>query len=152
MACNIKYKNSVMNNGWDFEYWHVKWEGIGDMCRAMERNVDLCCVQEVTLRGCGARLIGLQGREYKLWWSGNQEGYGGIGVVVKQEMYDEVTEVRRVNDRATSIDIVFDEVLRVVCAYAPRSGKSMEEKECFYEDLSREIYQVYIKTVFFFWP
>ena len=30
------------------------------------------------------RLIGLQGRRHKLWWSGNQEGYGGVGVLVKK--------------------------------------------------------------------
>ena len=33
----------------------------------------------------GGRLIGVQGRRYKLWWSGNQEGYGGVGVLVEEE-------------------------------------------------------------------
>ena len=42
-----------------------------------KRNVDLCCLLDVRWRGCGARLIGLQGRKYKLWWSGNQEGHVG---------------------------------------------------------------------------
>ena len=36
----------------------------------------MCCLQEVRWRGCGAGLIGLLGRKYKLLWSGNQEGYG----------------------------------------------------------------------------
>ena len=49
-------------------------------------------------RGCGARLVGLQGRRYELWWSGSQEGYGGVGVLVKEELYDKVVRVRRVND------------------------------------------------------
>ena len=31
---------------------------------------------------------GLQGRRYKLWWLGNQEGHGGVGVLVKEELYD----------------------------------------------------------------
>ena len=44
------------------------------------------------------RLIGLQGRRHKLWWSGNQEGYGGVGVLVKEELCDKVVEVRRVDD------------------------------------------------------
>ena len=30
------------------------------------------------------RLIGLQGRRYKLLRSGNQEGNGGVGVLVKE--------------------------------------------------------------------
>ena len=41
-----------------------------------------CRLKEVRWRGCGARLIGLQGRKYKLWWERNQEGYGGVCVLV----------------------------------------------------------------------
>ena len=42
------------------------------------------------------------------------EGYGGIGVLVKGELYDEAVEVKRVNDRVMSLAIVFVEVVRVV--------------------------------------
>ena len=67
-----------------------------------------------------------------MWWSGNQEGCGGVGVLVKEELYDKFIEDRRVNDRVISLVIVFEEeVLRVVCAYAPPSGNSREEKEFF---------------------
>ena len=48
-------------------------------------------------RGCGARLIDVQGRRHKLWWSGNQERYVVIGVLVKEELHDKVIEVRGVN-------------------------------------------------------
>ena len=72
-----------------------------------KRNVDLCCLQEVRWRGCGARLIGLHGRRYKLWWSGNQEGYGGVCVLSKGELHDKVIDIRRVNDRVMSLAIVF---------------------------------------------
>ena len=71
------------------------------------------------------------------WWSGDQEGHGGVGVLVKEELYDTVVEVRRVNDRVVSLGIVFEEVVRVEWACAPQSGKSLEEKEIFYENLSR---------------
>ena len=68
----------------------------------------MCYLQEVRWRGCGAGLTGLQGSTYKLWWSGNQEGYGGVGVLVKEEQHDEVTEVRREGlDRVISLAIVF---------------------------------------------
>ena len=50
--------------------------------------MDLCCLQEVRLRGFWAGVIGLQGRKYKLWWSGSQEWHCGIGVLVKEELYD----------------------------------------------------------------
>ena len=92
------------------------------------RNVDLRCLQEVRWRGCGSRLAGLQGRRCELWWSRNQEGDGGVGVLVKEELCDKVVEVRRVDDRVISLAIVFEgEVVRVVCACAPQSGKSFEE-------------------------
>ena len=41
-----------------------------------------------------------------------------------------VIEVRRVNDRVMSLAIFLVEVVvRVVWAYAPQSGKSMEEED-----------------------
>ena len=60
-------------------------------------------------------------------------------MLVKEELCDKVVLVRRVNDRVISLAIVLEgEVVRAEWAYAPQSGKSMEEKELFYEDLSRE--------------
>ena len=56
-----------------------------EICEKLwKRNIDLRCKQEVRWRGCGARPIGLQDWKYKLWWSVNQEGYGGVGVPVKK--------------------------------------------------------------------
>ena len=50
--------------------------------------------------------------------------YGGVGVLVKEELYDKVIEARRVDDKVMSLAIVLEEeVVRVVCAYAPQSGK-----------------------------
>ena len=67
-----------------------------EICEELwKRNVDLCYLEEMRWRGCGSRLIGLQDRRYKLLWSGHQEGYGGVGVLVKEELYDKVVEVKR---------------------------------------------------------
>ena len=49
-----------------------------------KRSVDLCCQQEVRLRVRGARLTVLQDSKYKLWWSENKEGYGGVGALVSE--------------------------------------------------------------------
>ena len=90
----------------------------------------MCCLQEVRWRGREAGLISLQGRRHEFRWSGNQEGYGWLGELVSEELYDKVSEVRRVNVRVMSLAIVPEgEVVRVVGAYALQSGKSMEEKE-----------------------
>ena len=45
-----------------------------------------------------------------MWWSRNQDGYGGVGVLVKEERHDKVIEVRRLNDRVKYLDIVFEYV------------------------------------------
>ena len=70
-----------------------------------------------------------------MWLSGNHEGYGGVGVLVKEELYDKVFEVRRVNGRVMSLAIVFEDMVRVVFTYAPQNGKWMEEKENFYKEI-----------------
>ena len=57
---------------------------------------------------------------------------GGVGVLVNEELHDNVVDVRGVGDRVISLVIVFEEeVVRVVCPYAPQSDKSMEEKKRF---------------------
>ena len=54
------------------------------MCEQLrKREVDMCCIQEVRLRGQGARFIGCIDRKYKLWWSGSNDGIGGVGILVK---------------------------------------------------------------------
>ena len=111
-----------------------------EVCEELrKRRVDVCCVQEVRWRGQGARMIGVEGRRYKLWWSGNCDGFGGVGVLVKEELCEKVVEVRRKSDRVMSMVIVFkEEVMRVICGYAPQSGRTSTEKECFYVEMASE--------------
>ena len=61
-----------------------------------------------------------------------------MGILVKEELCEKVVEVRRC-DRVTAIGLVLEEeVVRVICAHAPQSGKPDAEKERFYEKLARE--------------
>ena len=108
------------------------------MCEELRKQkVDACCLQEVRWRGEGAHLFGVKGRRYKLWWCGNDK-IGGVGILVKEELCEEVVEVRRC-DRVMAIGLVFEEeVVRVICAYAPQSGKPDAEKERFYEEMASE--------------
>ena len=79
----------------------------------------MCCLQEVRWRGQGARLPGCRARRYKLWWSGNNYGIGGVGISVK-ELCEKAVVVRRKSDKVMAIMLVFEEeVIRVLCAYAP---------------------------------
>ena len=107
MADNMQYRNSVKIRlgTWNIGTLNGK---ILEICNVLwKRNVGLCCSQEVRWRGCGPKQLGLQGRRYELRWSGDQEGCGGVGVLVKEELYDKVADVRRVNDRVMSLAIVF---------------------------------------------
>ena len=55
-----------------------------------------------------------------MWCSGNQEGYGGVGVLVKEGLHDKVVEVRRVIDRVMSLAVDFlrsgGRCMRICCA------------------------------------
>ena len=95
MADNMEYMNSVKIRLWTWNIGTLNGIGVEICDELWKRNVDLCCSQEVRWRGCGARLVGVQGRRYKLLWQGNNEGYGGVGVMVKEELYDKVIEVRK---------------------------------------------------------
>ena len=43
-------------------------------------------------------MLDMKVRRYKLWWSENGDGVGGVGVMVKGELCEKVVEVRRVSD------------------------------------------------------
>ena len=99
----------------------------------------MCCLQEVRWRGQGARLVGCRGRRYKLWWSGNNDGIGGVGILVKEGLCEKVLEVRRKSDSVMAMVPVFEEkVIRVICAYATQIERSVCEKDQFYNDMARE--------------
>ena len=63
-----------------------------------------------------------------------------MGVMVKEELCEKVVGVRRVSGRVMTVAVVFEEdVLRLICGYAPQSGRSFEEKQCFYDKLKCEL-------------
>ena len=74
-----------------------------------KRRMDMCCLQEVRWRGQGAWFLGVKSRRYKLWWSGNIDGMGGLGVLVKEELWEKVVEVRRRSDRVMTVVMVLEE-------------------------------------------
>ena len=44
----------------------------------------------------------VKGRRYKLWWSGNGDGTGGVEVLLKEKLC-EVVEVRGKSDRVITV-------------------------------------------------
>ena len=50
-----------------------------------------------------------------------------------------VVKINRISARVMVVVIIFGKkVIRIVCAYAPQCGRSMSEKEKFYEEIARE--------------
>ena len=111
-----------------------------EVCEELrKRKVDVCCVQEVRWRGQGTRFLGVKNRRYKLWWSGNDSGMNGVGILVKEELCEKVVEIRRRSDRIMTLVLAFGEkITRVICAYGPQSGRPAAEKEHFYDELACE--------------
>ena len=103
-----------------------------------KRKVDTCCQQEVRWRGQEARFVGIRRRRNKLWWSRNNDGLG-VGILVKEQLYEKVVEVLRKSDRVMAMVRVFEEkVITVIWVYAPQGGRSENEKDQFYNDMASE--------------
>ena len=86
-----------------------------------------------------ACFIGVKERRYKLWYSGNDVGKGGVGILVKEELCENVFEISR-SDRMITICLMYgEEMIQVICVYAPQSGKPDIQKNKFYIELVHEL-------------
>ena len=48
---------------------------VGEVCEELRKGmIDVCCLPEVRWRGQEARVLGMKGRKYYLWWSGKGDG------------------------------------------------------------------------------
>ena len=76
-----------------------------EVCEELrKRRVDVCCMQEIRWKGQGAHFVETSGRRHKLWWwSGNDEEFGGVGILVNEEISGNDVEVRRKSDRVMTI-------------------------------------------------
>ena len=59
----------------------------------------------------------------------------GEGAIVKEELCEKVVEVRSVSDRVMILVVFEEDVLRLICWYAPQS-RSLEGKQSFYVELN----------------
>ena len=95
---------------------------------------------EVRWRGEGARFFGVKGRRYKLWWCGNHDKTGGVGTSIREELCENVVEVRRRCERVMAIGLVFEEeVVKIICAFMHNNEKTqMLRMRDFFEEMARE--------------
>ncbi|ESO11454.1 hypothetical protein HELRODRAFT_183148 [Helobdella robusta] len=140
----IDGRTTCRPRGWRFGTWNVgtltgrSLEVVEELQRRM---VDVAALQEVRWKGEGTRFVGAKGGRYKLWWKGD-DGTGGVGVMVKEELVEKVLEVRRRSNGVIVVVMVFGKVIvRVISGYAPQQSRKEEEKDRFYDDVSDEIGQ-----------
>ena len=47
----------------------------------------------------GSKFLGSLGRRFKLWWSGNEDKIGGLGILVRKDLCMNFVEINRISDR-----------------------------------------------------
>ena len=100
------------------------------------RAVDVCCLQEVRWRGKGTRMISGKDCKYKFFWSGNQMGTGGVGILVHEKWSEKVVDVVRATDQIMLLKLVVgDVIVTFLSVYAPQVGLEDSIKERFYDEL-----------------
>ena len=140
-AKNPRVKDSYGESGktdcskiWKLECRQYMWQRNGGVRRTEKAKGGCMLFAGSEMRGEGACFFGVKGRRHILWWCGNDDKIGGVGILVKEELCEKVVEVRRRCDRVMAIGLVFEEeVVSVICAYAPQSGKP-DAEERFYEE------------------
>ena len=80
----------------------------------------------------------MKGRRYKLCSSGEGNEVGGVGVMVKGEPCEKELEVRRISVIEMTVVVFEEDVLELICRNPPQSGRSLEEKQSFYDELKCE--------------
>ena len=80
---------------WNLGSLSRNWGEVSEELR--KRMIDVCCLQEVRWRRLGARMLGMKGRRYKLWWSGKGDSWW-CGSYGEGEVCEKVVVVRRVSD------------------------------------------------------
>ncbi|XP_016578793.2 craniofacial development protein 2-like [Capsicum annuum] len=80
---------------------------------------------------------------FKLWYSGSKRRQNGVVILVNEDLRRKVVEVRRVNDRLMTINLVVGGFTLQVCSvYAPQAGLDDEVKAIFWELLDEVVRSV----------
>ncbi|XP_046976367.1 craniofacial development protein 2-like [Vanessa cardui] len=105
------------------------------------RHINICCVQETRWKGAKSLNIG---KGYKLIYNGKDDTKNGVGIILDQNLSQNIVEVNRISDRIIGVKMAFEKqaCLNVISVYAPQSGCSDADKQEFWDDLS-----VYINTI-----
>ena len=100
------------------------------------RKVDICAAQETRWKASSTRMISGKDSRYKFLWSGDDSGYGGVGILVAEKWIDKIISVERTNNRQMAIRLLIGrKILYVISGYAPQVGLPEKEKDDFFFNL-----------------
>ena len=132
---NWKKKPRIRIGNWNIGSLTGKGRELVDVMQ--RRNIKILCIQETKWKGNSARKIG---EGYKVYYAGESTKKNGVGIILHPDVQEQVTEVKRVNDRLMGMKIIRDgKIWHIVSAYAPQQGCRDEEKEEFREKLEEYI-------------
>ena len=111
------------------------------------RKIDFCCVQEVRFKREGTKFVG-ENQRYKFWWSGGEEKRNGVGILLKEELVENVINIERYGDRIMKVVLVMGgRLVHIFSLYAPQQGRPEEEKRQFRESLEDKLAEVPVEDV-----
>ena len=101
------------------------------------RRADFACLQETRYKGKSNRWITGKCSRFKLFWHGNENSTGGVGIMVLEKWVEQIIAVDKVSSRIVALKVLIGKrTMTVISAYAPQQGLSTEEKSAFYADLT----------------
>ena len=105
--------------------WHIKCGEKTGVCEELrKRRVGANCIQEVRWKGQEACFVGTSGQRSKLWWSGNEAEFVGVGILGIEEISGNVVKVGRKSERVMAIVLSLGiEVIRIICGYGPQNRR-----------------------------
>ncbi|XP_016571014.1 uncharacterized protein LOC107868919 [Capsicum annuum] len=91
-----------------------------------KRQTNIVYLQETKWISTKARVVD----GYKLWYSGSVTNRNGVGILVDDKLRKKVVEVKRVNNRMMSINLVIGgSCWNIISGYAPYIGLDDENKK-----------------------
>ena len=85
---------------------------------------------------------------YKFFWVGNENGTGGVGILLAEKWLDKVFDIKHISDRILQIKpVVGDSVVSILSVYAPKVGLDDSIKNAFYEKLLNVVSKLQDKEI-----
>ncbi len=98
-----------------------------------ERKLEIVGLCETRIKGKGEKTLH---ENYKIIYSGNEDGRHGVAIMMSPLMAERMDSMDCRNERVMGITLTIEQTkISIIQTYAPQQGRSLREKEQFYETL-----------------